>query len=118
EVNLSSRGTGDAVKQAAPALDGFSGVVLILYADTPLVTPETLRALAAEVEKGAAVAVLGFRPADPGAYGRLKTNAAGGLEAIVEAKDASPAELAIRFVNSGVMAVDAAFLSRALPQLK
>ena len=112
------RGTGDAVKQAAPALDGFSGVVLILYADTPLVTPETLRALAAEVEKGAAVAVLGFRPADPGAYGRLKTNAAGGLEAIVEAKDASPAELAIRFVNSGVMAVDAAFLSRALPQLK
>jgi bifunctional UDP-N-acetylglucosamine pyrophosphorylase/glucosamine-1-phosphate N-acetyltransferase len=112
------RGTGDAVRQAAPTLKGFSGVVLVLYADTPLVTPETLRALATEVEKGAAVAVLGFRLADPGAYGRLKTNASRGLEAIVEAKDASPAELAIGFVNSGVMAVDAAFLSRALPQLK
>lgn len=112
------RGTGDAVRQAIPALKGFSGVVLVLYADTPLVRPETLSALAAAVEKGAAVAVLGFRPADPGAYGRLKTSAAGGLEAIVEAKDASAEELKIGFVNSGVMAVDAAFLARALPQLK
>jgi bifunctional UDP-N-acetylglucosamine pyrophosphorylase/glucosamine-1-phosphate N-acetyltransferase len=112
------RGTGDAVKQAIPALKGFSGVVLVLYADTPLVAPETLRALAAKVDGGAAVAVLGFRPDDPGAYGRLKTDAAGGLEAIVEAKDASADELKIAFVNSGVMAVDAEFLLRALPQLK
>lgn len=112
------RGTGDAVKQATPALKGFSGVVLVLYADTPLVAPETLHALAAKVEGGVAVAVLGFRPDDPGAYGRLKTDAAGGLEAIVEAKDASPEELKIGFVNSGVMAVDAEFLLRALPQLK
>jgi bifunctional UDP-N-acetylglucosamine pyrophosphorylase / glucosamine-1-phosphate N-acetyltransferase len=112
------RGTGDAVKQASPALAGFDGVVLILYADTPLVRPATLAALAAKVEAGAAVAVLGFRPTDPGAYGRLKTNADGGLDAIVEAKDASAAELAIGFVNSGVMAADASFLSRALPQLR
>lgn len=112
------RGTGDAVRQAAPALSGFSGVVLVLYADTPLVTPATLTSLAAEVERGAAVAVLGFRPASPGAYGRLKTNAEGGLDAIVEAKDASPEDLKIGFVNSGVMAVDAAFLARALPLLK
>jgi bifunctional UDP-N-acetylglucosamine pyrophosphorylase/glucosamine-1-phosphate N-acetyltransferase len=112
------RGTGDAVKQAAPALKGFSGVVMVLYADTPLVTPATLQALAAKVEAGAAVAVLGFRPADPGAYGRLKTNASGGLDAIIEAKDASADELNIGFVNSGVMAADAAFLARALPQLK
>jgi bifunctional UDP-N-acetylglucosamine pyrophosphorylase/glucosamine-1-phosphate N-acetyltransferase len=112
------RGTGDAVRQAAPALKGFNGVVLVLYADTPLVKPATLETLAAKVEAGAAVAALGFQPADPGAYGRLKTNAAGGLEAIIEAKDASAEELKIGFVNSGVMAVDAAFLARALPQLK
>jgi bifunctional UDP-N-acetylglucosamine pyrophosphorylase/glucosamine-1-phosphate N-acetyltransferase len=111
------RGTGDAVKQAMPALQDFFGVVLVLYADTPLVTPATLKALAAKVGDGAAVAVLGFRPADAGGYGRLKTNAAGGLEAIVEAKDASADELKIGFVNSGVMAIDAAFLARALPQL-
>ncbi|MFN3959780.1 MAG: bifunctional UDP-N-acetylglucosamine diphosphorylase/glucosamine-1-phosphate N-acetyltransferase GlmU [Parvularculaceae bacterium] len=112
------RGTGDAVKRALPALAGFSGTVLVLYADTPLVASSTLVALAAKVEAGAAVAALGFRPADPGAYGRLKTNASGGLEAIIEAKDASDEELKISFVNSGVMAIDAEFLARALPMLK
>jgi len=112
------RGTGDAVKQAMPALAGFSGVVLVLYADTPLVTAPCLRALAAQVEKGAAVAVLGFHPKDAGAYGRLKCSSDGALEAIVEAKDANPDELAIGFVNSGVMAIDATFLARALPTLK
>ncbi|MDZ7628974.1 MAG: bifunctional UDP-N-acetylglucosamine diphosphorylase/glucosamine-1-phosphate N-acetyltransferase GlmU [Parvularculaceae bacterium] len=117
-VQAPPRGTGDAVKQAMPALAGFDGAVLILYADTPLVTAATLAALTAKVGAGAAVAVLGFRPAEAGAYGRLKTNMAGDLEAIVEAKDANAEELAIGFVNSGVMAVDAAFLARALPQLK
>ncbi len=117
-VQAPPRGTGDAVRKALPALDGFAGVVLVLYADTPLVTAETLSALAAKVEAGSAVAVLGFRPADAGAYGRLKCNDQGGLEAIVEAKDASPDELKIGFVNSGVMAVDMAFLARALPLLK
>lgn len=112
------RGTGDAVRQAAPALVDFSGTVLVLYADTPLVTPESLRSLTAKVDAGAAVAVLGFRPADPGAYGRLKTGASGDLEAIVEAKDASADDLKIGFVNSGVMAVDSGFLARALPLLK
>lgn len=112
------RGTGDAVRKAAPALEGFSGSALVLYADTPLVKATTLKALVAKVEEGAAVAVLGFRPADPGAYGRLKTDASGALESIVEAKDATADELKINFVNSGVMAVDAPFLARALPQLK
>ncbi len=111
------RGTGDAVRQAAPALEGFSGTVLVLYADTPLVTAGTLRSLVAKVDAGAAVAVLGFHAADPGAYGRLKTNMTGDLEAIVEAKDANADELRIGFVNSGVMAIDSDFLALALPQL-
>lgn len=110
-------GTGDAVRKAMPALDGFTGVVVILYADTPLIQPETLLALAAGIEDGAAVAVLGFAPDDPGAYGRLKLGADGSLEAIIEAKDASPEDLEIDFVNSGVMAVRSDFLARALPQL-
>ena len=112
------RGTGDAVRQAAPALAGFSGTVLVLYADTPLVTAATLKAMVAKIDDGAAVAVLGFRPADPGSYGRLKTSASGALEAIVEAKDAAAEDLKIDFVNSGVMAIDASFLARALPQLR
>jgi bifunctional UDP-N-acetylglucosamine pyrophosphorylase/glucosamine-1-phosphate N-acetyltransferase len=116
-VQAPPRGTGDAVKKAMPALDGFSGVVVVLYADTPLVTAETLRALIDKVSDGAAVAVLGFRPGDPGAYGRLKRAADGSLEAIVEAKDASPEELQIGIVNSGVMAAESGFLARALPRL-
>lgn len=116
-VQAPPQGTGDAVKKAAPALEGFSGVVLILYADTPLVEATTLEALAAKVADGAALAVLGFSPDDPGAYGRLKIGPDGALEAIVEAKDARPEELEIGFVNSGVMAVSSDFLARALPKL-
>lgn len=117
-VQSPPRGTGDAVMKAAPALDGYEGAVLILYADTPLVEPATLKALIAKIDGGAAVAALGFVADDPGAYGRLVLGADGALEAIVEAKDASPEQLDINFVNAGVMAADAAFLARALPQIR
>ncbi|MEO1137013.1 MAG: NTP transferase domain-containing protein, partial [Pseudomonadota bacterium] len=116
-VQAPPKGTADAVAQAMPALDGFSGAVLVLYADTPLVTPATLQALAAEISSGAAVAVLGFTPEEPGAYGRLKLDDAGSLAAIVEAKDASPEELEIGLCNSGVMAIDAAFLQARLKDI-
>jgi len=116
-VQAPPRGTGDAVMKAMGALEGFAGTVLVLYADTPLIGADTLAALAGKVGEGAAAAVLGFTPDDPGAYGRLKTAPDGSLEAIVEAKDANAEELEIGFVNSGVMAIDAAFLARALPQL-
>lgn len=116
-IQTPPRGTGDAVRKAGLLLEGFSGVVLVLYADTPLVAVATLQALAEKVEHGAAVAVLGFLTDDPAHYGRLKLGPDGGLEAIVEAKDASAEDLAIDFVNSGVMAVAAEFLARALPQL-
>ena len=117
-VQAPPRGTGDAVIQAAPALEGFDGVVLVLYADTPLVTSETMSALAKKITDGAAVAVLGFRPEEPGAYGRLKQNSDGALEAIVEAKDASTEELEIGLCNSGVMAFESDFLKRALPKIE
>jgi bifunctional UDP-N-acetylglucosamine pyrophosphorylase/glucosamine-1-phosphate N-acetyltransferase len=116
-VQSPPKGTGHAVMQALPALQGFSGAVLVLYADTPLVRPETLRTLAGEIAKGAAVAVLGFTPADPGAYGRLKRDGQGALAAIVEAKDASPEELNIALCNSGVMAINAAFLTKRLKDI-
>ena len=110
------QGTGDAVKKAMPALEGFSGVLLVLYADTPLVTDETLTALITKAENNT-VSVLGFCPQDPGAYGRLKLRPDGSLEAIIEAKDATPEELAIAMCNSGVMAIDSSFLRNALPAL-
>lgn len=111
------QGTGDAVMQALPALAGFDGVVLILYADTPLITAPALERLAGAVADGAALSVLGFETDTPGAYGRLVTDAQDGLDRIVEAKDASPEELAIGFCNAGVMAVEAAALSALLPKI-
>ncbi len=111
-VQEERQGTGHAVLAARAALNGFDGDVLILYGDTPLITPETLGALLAAKRSGAApaVAVLGFRPQVPGAYGRLVLGAGGALEAIVEAKDATARQAQIGLCNSGVMAVDAAHL--------
>lgn len=111
------RGTGDAVRAAMPLIEGFEGVVLVLYGDTPLIRQSTLQALVEAVEAGSDLAVLGFEPAVPGAYGRLVTDGEGALKRIVEAKDASPEELGIGLCNSGVMAVAASALRAHLPRI-
>ncbi|MBM3517386.1 MAG: bifunctional UDP-N-acetylglucosamine diphosphorylase/glucosamine-1-phosphate N-acetyltransferase GlmU, partial [Alphaproteobacteria bacterium] len=112
-------GTGHAVMAASAWLAGFSGDVLVLFGDTPRLTPATLARLLARrraVPAPAAVA-LGMRPADPAAYGRLVTGESGELKAIVEYRDASPAERAIPLCNSGVMALDGARLPALLAAL-
>jgi bifunctional UDP-N-acetylglucosamine pyrophosphorylase/glucosamine-1-phosphate N-acetyltransferase len=101
-------GTGHAVQQARAALDGFDGTVIVLYADTPFVRPETLQAMT-QARSTQDVVVLGFEATDPGRYGRLKM-AGETLEEIVEFKDATEAERAITLCNSGVVACDAATL--------
>jgi len=106
-------GTAHAVGQALPLLEGFEGRVIVLYGDTPFISPETLAALACHP---ADVVVLGFEAADPGRYGRLVTGPEG-LERIVEYKDADEATRAIRLVNSGVLAADAALLRAFLPRI-
>jgi len=119
-VQARQLGTADAVKAARAALGSFRGTIFILYGDTPLITPDTLRRMLAAREKTKpkpAIVVLGFRPADPGAYGRLVVDRSGALTAIVEAKDASPAELRIKLCNSGVMAVDGALLWELLDKV-
>ncbi|MBI1208447.1 MAG: bifunctional UDP-N-acetylglucosamine diphosphorylase/glucosamine-1-phosphate N-acetyltransferase GlmU [Azospirillum sp.] len=107
-VQREQRGTADGVKAAAAALGDFSGDVLVLYGDTPLVRPETMAAMIAARRAAAdpAVVVLGMRPAEPGAYGRLILNPTGGLERIVEYLDASPDERAVTLCNGGLMAFD------------
>lgn len=103
-VQHERRGTAHAVLQAAPAIERGADEVLIVFGDTPLIRVETLTRLRQTVRSGAAVAVLGFRPADPTGYGRLLTDG-GELVAIREEKDATPAERAVRLCNAGVMAL-------------
>lgn len=101
-------GTGHAVMQAKPALEGFQGTVIVLYGDTPFIRPETLEAMVA-ARADHDVVVLGFDTPEPGRYGRLKMDG-DTLTAIVEFKDASDEERAITLCNSGVMACDAGLL--------
>lgn len=100
-------GTAHAVAQARPLLKDFQGTVLVLYGDTPLITPATIQAMLDRRSQAPhpAVVVLGFRPKNAGEYGRLVFGA-NGLQAIVEYKDATPEQRAIPLCNSGVMAID------------
>ncbi len=108
-VQADQLGTGHAVAQTREALAGFEGDVLILYGDVPLVRPETMQAMVGRLHAPDAPAcvVLGFRPADPGAYGRILAGADGRIDRMVEYKDASEAERAVTLCNSGLMAVRA-----------
>jgi bifunctional UDP-N-acetylglucosamine pyrophosphorylase / glucosamine-1-phosphate N-acetyltransferase len=96
-------GTGDAIRSARSALDGRARDVLVLSGDAPLLTPALLRALIATHRDSDAVAtVLSFEPDDPRDYGRVLRNGDGALAAIVEARDATPEQLAVREVNSSI----------------
>lgn len=96
-------GTAHAALQAKPALADFSGLVLVCFGDCPMVQAATVRRLFAALEGGAKVAVLGFRPADPLAYGRIIADSDGTVRKMVEFKDASEDERACDLCNSGLI---------------
>jgi len=98
-------GTAHAALAARAALARGFDDILILFADTPLVTPETLARLRAPLRDGAALVALGFEPADPTGYGRLLREG-DRLVAIREHKDASSTERGISLCNAGLMALD------------
>jgi bifunctional UDP-N-acetylglucosamine pyrophosphorylase / glucosamine-1-phosphate N-acetyltransferase len=98
------RGTAHAVLSAREAIAKGSDDVLVIFADTPLVRPETLSKLRSAIAEGAAVAVLGFRPHHPLGYGRLLMRG-DGLVGIREERDATPDERKIGFCNGGLMAL-------------
>ena len=96
-------GTAHAALQAREALEGFSGHILVCFGDCPMVRGETVKRLIAALDDGAKVAVLGFRPADPLAYGRIIADADGTVSRMVEFKDASADERACDLCNSGLI---------------
>lgn len=103
-------GTAHAVLAARDALADFDGDVLITYADAPLLTPEDLQPLFALRAAGADVALMTFEPADPLLYGRVIKGADGHVIRIVEARDATPEERAVKCCNAGMMVADRAKL--------
>ena len=103
-------GTAHAVQAAESQLKDFTGDILILYGDVPLIRPDTLGTMLERLNTPVngvepACVVLAFRPSDPAAYGRIVTDGDGVIQTMVEFKDASPEQRAINLCNSGVMAV-------------
>jgi bifunctional UDP-N-acetylglucosamine pyrophosphorylase / glucosamine-1-phosphate N-acetyltransferase len=121
-VQEERRGTAHAVLAARAALAPNTGDVaddvVVAFADTPLVTPETVKRLRGALASGAAVAVLGFRPADPAGYGRLIVDDDGALVAIREDKEATPAERMIGLCNSGLLALAGGTALKILDQIR
>ncbi len=112
------RGTGDAARCGLKSLPGFHGVVVILNGDTPLVRAETVeRLLATHGASGASVTLATAQLADPTGYGRAVRGPDGAVTAIVEERDATPAQRRISEINTGLYAVEAEFLGRALTEL-
>ncbi len=110
------QGTAHAVMQALPAV-GDDALVLVLYGDVPLVEPGTLRALI-EAADGRRLALLAVELADPSGYGRIVRASDGAVARIVEERDASAAERALREVHSGLLAAPAASLRRWLARVE
>ena len=95
-------GTGHAVLQAKANFDAAQGNILVLYADTPLVTAATVSEITTRLDAGADMVVVGFRPVDPAGYGRLLTEGSR-VTAIREHKDATDDERLIGLCNSGII---------------
>jgi bifunctional UDP-N-acetylglucosamine pyrophosphorylase/glucosamine-1-phosphate N-acetyltransferase len=112
------RGTGDAVASARTALDGFSGRVLVLDAAAPLLSSDHLGALVEEHERqGAEVTILSFESERALPYGRIVRGAGGAVESIVEERDATPEQRAIRELNSSIYVFETEPLWEALGKL-
>jgi bifunctional UDP-N-acetylglucosamine pyrophosphorylase/glucosamine-1-phosphate N-acetyltransferase len=109
-------GTGHAVRQAEAAFATAAGNVVVLYGDTPFVSADTIQTVAARLDAGAEVVVVGFEPDDPTGYGRLLTEG-DRLMAIREHRDASAAERLVGLCNSGIMGFRADTLRKVIGRI-
>jgi bifunctional UDP-N-acetylglucosamine pyrophosphorylase / glucosamine-1-phosphate N-acetyltransferase len=106
-------GTGHAVQQALPAISP-TGKTLILLGDVPMLNIDQCRSL---LEKTAQIGLMTVKKQNPYGYGRIVRDEAGGIRAIIEHKDASPAQLSIDEVNTGIMVVENSLLKKCLARL-
>ena len=114
-------GTGHAVMQARPLLQGHSQNVLVFYADMPLVTLESMQQLLAlhqrNRDQGGVLSMLSFESDTPRGFGRIVRSPAGDVLAIVEEADCTPPQLQITELNPGLYCYDADWLWRSLDQI-
>ncbi|WP_269621106.1 bifunctional UDP-N-acetylglucosamine diphosphorylase/glucosamine-1-phosphate N-acetyltransferase GlmU [Zhongshania sp. BJYM1] len=115
-LQAEQKGTGHAVAQALPAISD-KAQVLILYGDVPLISPETIRKLHSD-KADDALTLLTVNLDDPTGYGRIIRDDGKKVVAIVEQKDATPEQLIVKEVNTGIMSASAKNLKRWLPQLQ
>ena len=117
---VEQKGTGHAALMAAPLLSAYPGDVLIVPGDAPLLSGEILsRLILHHRERGGAATLLtAVLKEDAGAYGRVLRDANGDVAGVVEAKDATPAQKAVREINTSVYAFSAPLLFRALSDLR
>ncbi len=112
-------GTGHAVAQALPLLEGYAGTVLIVYGDVPLLRPATVETLVAHHRaQGAAATILTDLRDDPAGYGRVLRDARGNVSRIVEEPDATPEEREVREVNAGMYAIECGALREAVAAIQ
>ncbi len=118
-VQAEQKGTGHAVQQAAAALAGYDGPVIILYGDTPFIESSTLARMLDRLDAPdqPGVVVLASTPADPLNYGRIVLGQGDRIARMVEYKDATDEERAVRLCNSGMMAVRSGDLFRWLGEV-
>ena len=111
-------GTGHAVSMVCPQLENFDGLVLILCGDTPLVREKTLKKFVDEhIASGADLSVMSTIFENPANYGRIIRRANGALEKIVEEKDATDTEKAVKEINAGIYCMNWAKIKPAFSQL-
>ena len=118
-IQAEQKGSGHAVQVAKSWLRPKRGALLVIYGDTPLLTPQTLERLVDHhAASGNAATFLAMDLPDPSGYGRMVLDSQGYLERIAEDRDATPEERAITLVNSGVACWDVPMLLAALPRLQ
>lgn len=119
-IQTEQRGTGDAARCALAAIpDAFGGDVLVGYGDMPRLTPATLRAFIDDHRaRGGDLSFISVEIEKPAAYGRVVRDSAGRVVAIIEARDATPAQLAINEINTGIYLVRAGLLRAAIAELR
>ena len=113
-------GTGHAALEAVKKIKNLNKNIMVFNCDTPIISAQTIQDLghALKHDPDTKIAILGFRSANPGVYGRLLLNSEGGIERIIEAKDASPNELSINLCSAGIMNISSDVILNLLKKIK